>query len=47
MNHLVKQSEKLIPAFRVASGLAPMAVKQSIAGILLNKAMSNAREAMG
>ncbi len=42
--HLMSQSDKLIPAFRIASGLVPEAVKRAIATKLLNKAMRNAKE---
>ena len=42
--HLMSQSDKLIPAFRIASGAVPEAVKKVLATRLLNKAMRNAKK---
>lgn len=42
VNHLMQQSDKLIPAFRVAAGLLPEALKRKAADKLLDKAMMNA-----
>lgn len=44
VNHLTQQSDKLIPAFRIASGLVPEAAKRVLATKLLNKAMRNAKK---
>jgi len=43
VQHLTSQSDKLIPAFRVASGLLPEAVRRVAANKLLNMAMRNAK----
>lgn len=44
VDHLIQQSDKLIPAFRVASGMLPEAAKRVLATRLLNKAMRNAKK---
>ena len=44
VQHLVNQSDKLIPAFRAASGLLPVALKRKAAEKLLNLAIKNARK---
>ena len=43
VGHLTNQSDKLIPAFRVASGLLPVAAKKVLATSLLNVAIRNAK----
>jgi len=43
VRHLTGQTEKLIPAFRVAAGVLPKAIKERAAGKLLDKAIENAK----
>jgi len=43
VKHLTSQSDKLIPAFRIASGLLPEALRSIAANKLLNMAMRNAK----
>lgn len=44
VDHLTQQSDKLIPAFRIASGAVPVAVKRIVATKLLDKAIRNAKK---
>lgn len=43
VNHLTSQTEKLIPAFRIAAGVLPVAVKEKAAHKLLDRAIENAK----
>ncbi len=47
VSHLTQQSDKLIPAFRAASGLLPASIKMKVASILLDKAIKNAKNEEG
>ncbi len=47
VSHLTQQTDKLIPAFRAASGLLPASIKMKVASILLDKAIKNAKNEEG